>query len=282
MNAKNNFSIIIPAYNEEKLIANSLSSLALFLPKNCTEIIVICNGCQDQTYAVAKKTIDTITSSLTAHCNFLLINLKINGKINALNEGVKLSCNKTVVLLDADIKVSSSDCAVLVKTLYEHSLLAASPKVIFDFDKSNYLVKRFYACISQSTYNKQHRIANVIALTPYAINKLFPLPQVIADDAYIQRIIGYKEYKIINKLTYKFTCPETLISTIKVQSRIIRGNLELKKIYPNLENQKNTLPALKFVDKAIFICIKVTALIIASIELKLNIKKWHQDESSRK
>lgn len=281
MSRANNFSIIIPAYNEESLIATRLTQLADALPKNCTEIIIICNGCIDQTYTVAKNTIDTINNTVY-HCNFMLVEISKGCKINALNEGVKQSNNNTIILLDADIDISSSNCADLVAILASKSLMAVSPKAIFDFKKSSWLIKKFYSVVSKSTYNQQHRIANVIALAPEAVKKLFPLPIIIADDAYIQRSITEKDYLVVNNLTYRFACPLTILSTIKVQSRIIRGNLQLKKTHPNLKGPKSTLPKLTFIDYGIFIFIKLIALTVAHIELKLNIQKWHQDESSRK
>jgi len=49
-------SIIIPAYNEEKYIEKTLKSI---LMQDCKdkEIIVICNGCKDNTKKIAEKRI---------------------------------------------------------------------------------------------------------------------------------------------------------------------------------------------------------------------------------
>ncbi|WP_404341327.1 glycosyltransferase [Pseudoalteromonas mariniglutinosa] len=282
MSKTNNFSIIIPAYNEEKLIANKLHQLARSLPKECTEVITVCNGCKDQTYSVAQNAINIITHSGVTQCNFLLVQLIQGCKITALNEGVKRSKNNTLILLDADIKILGSECAALVKILNSHSVMAASPKALFNFNNASWLVKKFYSTVSKSSYNQQHRIANVIALSPTAVDKLFPLPTVIADDAYIQRTITETHYHVSSELSYHFICPTTLLSTLKVQSRIIRGNLALKKRYPHLKAPKSYLPKLTVIDLAIFTSIKLMALTIAYIEIKLNVKKWHQDETSRK
>lgn len=280
MGKTKNFSIIIPAYNEEKLIARKLLQLASSLPSGCTEVITVCNGCTDQTYPIAQTTINSVLQETRGRCNFILHQLVYGSKINALNEGVKISKNKTVILLDADIDIPSSELTTLVELLNKQSVMAMSPSAVFKFDNANWLVKKFYAVLSQSSYNTQHRISNVIALSPEAINMLFPLPHIIADDAYIQRTV--KNYHVTNKLSYNFTCPTTLTSTLKVQSRIIRGNLQLKKTYPNLTAPKSVLPKLSFSQHIIFLSIKAVSLIIAYIELKLKINTWHQDETSRK
>ena len=47
-------SIIIPAHNEEKFIAKCLESIKKQSYKNI-ETIVVCNGCTDNTTAVARR-----------------------------------------------------------------------------------------------------------------------------------------------------------------------------------------------------------------------------------
>ncbi len=50
------FSIIVPAYNEERIIEKTLAHLtSLKYPKDCHEIIVVENGSTDSTFALAKR-----------------------------------------------------------------------------------------------------------------------------------------------------------------------------------------------------------------------------------
>lgn len=272
------FSIVIPAYNESKLIAHRIELLANSLPPNCNEVIIVCNGCIDDTEGYAQEAINKIEQS---HCLFKIESLPLGCKVSALNYGVACSSNKYIVLLDADIDISGFDCATLLSALEQKKLMAASPRARFNFEHSSYLVKKFYRCVSQSSYNSTHRIANVIALTPHAVEQLFPLPKVIADDAYIQRSIGQSHYQVIEELSYIFHCPKTVLSALKVQTRIIRGNLELKRDFPKLIAPPSVLPAMRFKDKLIFYSFKLLAFTMAKLELSLNIHKWHKDDSSR-
>ena len=162
-----------------------------------------------------------------------------------------------------------------------NTVSVASPTPKFNYKQANWLNKRFYKIVSSSTYNKEHRIANVIALSAEAKTKLFPLPNVIADDTYIQRTIGKSDYKLLNTINYTFNCPRTILAMLKVQSRIVRGNLELKSKHPNLIAPKSKVSKSSAIDRAIFITIKTTAYIIARLELLFNVKKWHKDDSSR-
>ena len=79
------FSVIIPAYNEERDIEKTLSNL----PKN-VEIIVVCNGCTDNTFKISKKYTKRVYS----------INQRSVSK--ARNYGAKKAHYKNLIFLDAD------------------------------------------------------------------------------------------------------------------------------------------------------------------------------------
>jgi len=86
-------SVLIPAYNEEKYIADALKSV-LNQDFEDVEIIVINDGSEDRT----KEIIESIKDK-----RIKLINLKKNkGRAGALNEGIKYVRGKYVAFLDAD------------------------------------------------------------------------------------------------------------------------------------------------------------------------------------
>ena len=85
-------SIIIPAYNEEKFISATLDSIKSQDFKDY-EIIVICNGCTDNTSNIAKKYTDKV------------FNLKQKNTSLARNYGVKKSKGDILIFLDADIRL---------------------------------------------------------------------------------------------------------------------------------------------------------------------------------
>ena len=81
-------SFIIPAYNEEKYIERTLISI----PNNF-EKIVVCNGCSDQTYNIAKKYAKVINTSE-------------RNVSKARNLGAMIAKNNFLVFLDADTRLS--------------------------------------------------------------------------------------------------------------------------------------------------------------------------------
>ncbi|MBI2667834.1 glycosyltransferase [Candidatus Woesearchaeota archaeon] len=85
------FSIVIPAYNEEKYISSTLDSIKSQDFKDY-EIIVVCNGCTDKTFNIAKK--------YTKNA----IELKERNVIKAKNKGASLSRYDKIIFLDADTR----------------------------------------------------------------------------------------------------------------------------------------------------------------------------------
>jgi len=98
-------SIIIPVYNEEKLIAKTLQEVFnLNLDK---EIIIIDDASIDNTAEQLKK--------LQENFNFQLITIPKNrGKGNAIRAGIKQATGFWAVVFDADLEYSAKDIFRLV------------------------------------------------------------------------------------------------------------------------------------------------------------------------
>ncbi|TSD02433.1 MAG: family 2 glycosyl transferase [Parcubacteria group bacterium Athens0714_24] len=87
-------TILIPAYNEEKNIADKIkNTFALNYPSDKREIVVIDNASSDKTYEIASQFPITLLKSE-------------KGKINALNKGLKHAKTAVIVITDADIRLS--------------------------------------------------------------------------------------------------------------------------------------------------------------------------------
>ena len=103
-------SIIIPAFNEELVIANFLSKcIELKSSFNNIEIIVVNDGSTDKT----KELVQEISKN---NPNILLLNfVKNSGHMAALDAGIKAATGDWVVTIDAD----GQDDPKLIITMYE-------------------------------------------------------------------------------------------------------------------------------------------------------------------
>ena len=93
-------SIIIPAYNEEKRLPNTLEQVFRFLEEQSytSEVIVVENGSNDRTYETAKE-------FTKQHKNLHLIHDAQRGKGGAVQRGVREARGEYVLFCDADLSM---------------------------------------------------------------------------------------------------------------------------------------------------------------------------------
>lgn len=101
-------SVVIPAYNEEKMIARAVSSvLACNFPSK--EIIVVDDGSTD-------KTAEVVRSKFKGK-NVRVVSAGRRGRAGALNLGIKESKGKYVLMTDADCEVGENWISEAVSAL---------------------------------------------------------------------------------------------------------------------------------------------------------------------
>lgn len=92
-------TILVPSYNEAKIIDGSLKKISSFLSKKeyLWEIVVVNDGSSDSTAVIVAK---------AKNSGIRLINYEINrGKGGALKEGIKNSAGKFIIFTDVDLSV---------------------------------------------------------------------------------------------------------------------------------------------------------------------------------
>lgn len=95
-------SIVIPVYNEEKLIEMTLTSLVNYATQTKLdyELIVVDDGSTDQTVALVKNFI----TNLGNHTPIRIIeNVKNHGKGFVIRQGMLAARGETVIFMDADL-----------------------------------------------------------------------------------------------------------------------------------------------------------------------------------
>ncbi len=126
-------SILIPCYNEEKTISQTLESLlALDYPKDKLQILVIDDGSKDKTLRVAKQ--------FEKHSSVKVYHKENGGKYTALNYGLKKAKTEFVGTLDADSFVDPQSLRKMVPYFQDSSVQAVTssmkvyqPKTIFQY-----------------------------------------------------------------------------------------------------------------------------------------------------
>ncbi|NJE07800.1 glycosyltransferase family 2 protein [Thermococcus sp. M39] len=112
-------SIIIPAYNEEKNIKDSVKS-AISQDYPNFEVIVVDDGSEDKTFEVASSIKDE---------RLKVFRKPHEGKARALNFGLSKAQGEIIVTTDADTLLHNSAVKELVKRFYDESVLGVGGQV---------------------------------------------------------------------------------------------------------------------------------------------------------
>ena len=114
-------SVIVPAFNEEDTIEDTIKSLLnLDYPKEKLDIYIIDDGSSDKTYEVSKK---------FAADNVFVYHKENGGKASALNFALKKADSEFVASLDADSFVSPDALKKMIGYFNSESVMAVTPSL---------------------------------------------------------------------------------------------------------------------------------------------------------
>src|SRR5580765_7856518 len=114
-------SVVMPAHNEAPVIRRTLEALTNGAAPGELEVIVVCNGCTDDTAAVAR----TVPGPIR------VIDSQVASKVKALNLGDQEARGFPRVYIDADVLMSVDSLRKLARRLEDGSILAAAPSPSF-------------------------------------------------------------------------------------------------------------------------------------------------------
>ena len=278
------FSVIIPAHNEANVIERCLTFLTEGLSENCAEIIVVCNGCTDDTAVRAArfpsvKVIDTSEAS----------------KVVALNLGDEAAQYFPVVYMDADITIPINDLIGTVEKMNKDSgIMVAAPQLTVDLSRSNMCVKSFYNIWMRLPYFTTGQMvgSGIFILSELGRKRFTVFPNVISDDGYIRSLYQEGERRTISDYCFTIFAPKTMADLIKIKTRVRFGNMEVSEKYSNVSIGKdNSLSdVIKLVLRRPWLIVQVFIYIYVQLQTKklsrarmaiADFTTWERDESSR-
>ncbi|MGC9133567.1 MAG: glycosyltransferase [Nanopusillaceae archaeon] len=235
-------SIVVPAYNEEKNIRETIERLInLDYPKEKLEIIIVDDGSKDRTYEIAKE---------YERYNFVKVYKKENGgKASALNYGIKRVSGDYIVVLDADSIPQNDSLKKMIKYFYLYPDISIVVPSVQINETKNWIEK--YQYIDYVIYNfsriaLDYMSAIFIAPGPFSVFKKEVFDKIgLFDEKNITEDMEIALRAQKNKLKIKY-CPESIIYTkppdsfkklLKQRVRWYLGFIENYSKYRDLENQ---------------------------------------------
>lgn len=223
-------SIIIPANNEAAHIGACLEAVLASENLERAHIVVVANGCDDETVAIAKS---YVTSAAQKGWTLEVLDLPAIGKMGALNEGGKRTQYPIVAYLDADVIVDADLLAQVADALNCDLPRYASGTLRLAAAKSwaTRAYGRIYAQVPFVTHGVPG--AGLFAVNAKGRARWQAFPGIISDDTFV-RLNFTPEERFGVTAGYEWPLVEGFGALVKVRRRQNAGVAEVAAKYPEL------------------------------------------------
>lgn len=224
-------SVIIPANNEARYIAECLNSLlgsaATAAP---VQVVVVANGCTDNTVEEAQALADAFTAR---GWRLDVLDLAEGGKIGALNAGDAAALYDRRVYLDADIRMSADLLPQMTNALDRDEPVYVSGSLSVPQARS--FISDRYARFWQRLPFVAENVpgCGIFAVNATARARWGAFPDIISDDTFARFHFTPDE---MHKVPAPFQWPitEGFANLVRVRRRQDAGLEQMRRLYPDL------------------------------------------------
>ncbi len=273
-------TVIIPAYNEAAVLPRTLDSLAAQDGIDEVQVVVVPNGCRDETAAVARSYADRFP-------RWTVLPVDRASKTNALNVGEAVAPPGPRIYLDADIELEPGLLRALLAALDTQAPLLVCPTVVYDTSASSAATRAFYDVFTRLPHVTQQMNGGLYGLTAAGRSRFSTFPDITADDTFVKRLFPPPDRCQLPE-TFVIQPPRDLCSLINIRTRIVRGNREVAALSDDTYRSTGASTAGELVGlvrreprllgKALLYAGVVTA---ARIRARRSGTHWERDDSSR-
>ncbi len=278
----NGFSIIIAAHNEGQVIDHTLRSILANKLDRPLQIIVVANGCTDDTAQKARAFGPAVQ----------VIETPIGNKIHALNLGDKSATFFPRAFMDADVELSPTVLQSIADTFKDPQCRIAAPGCRHTYRGKNPLLAGYYHLWRSLPYVKRDMMARgFFAIDEQLRQRFGEFPSVTADDKFVRSLATPEERRVAEAGHTIVYMPGTFKDLLRVKTRWTYGNMELAATRPDLQvNDKDQHGgALSFIIRRPWLWIHMPVFLFVWWKTKRDARRlletknpaWHRAESSR-
>jgi len=221
-------AVIIPAHNEALVIGRCLEALRTGTGPSDLEIVVVCNGCND----------DTAERARTADSGIRVVETSVASKAHALNAGEAMVKGFPRFYVDADV-VITADAIRSIASRLDDDVLAASPTMEMDLSRSSWPVRAYYRIWTGLPYVREGMMGvGVYALSEEGRRRFDEFPDVISDDGYVRMLFGPTERSRVDDAKVRVTAPRRFDDLLRIKSRSRLGLYQLHTRYAGISSRE--------------------------------------------
>ncbi len=209
-------SVVIPACDEARVIRRSLDALFKGFEPNELDVVVVCNGCTDDTALLARACGHPVR----------VLELAAASKPAALRSGDAAASTFPRLYLDADVLMPGSAARLVFERL-RFGVLAARPPIRYETSGASPLVRSYYRARSHvpavlgSLWG-----AGAYGLSEVGRGRFGVFPDVVADDLWVDRLFAAEEVEIVDSAPVVVPVPRRSSDLLRVLRRAYRGKRE--------------------------------------------------------
>jgi len=273
-------TIVIPAHNEEPVIARTLGAITPPGWQDSYEIIVACNGCSDRTAEIAR-----------GFEGVRVLETEVGSKIVALNMADEAASSFPRIYLDADIETSLDAIRRVIEVLAAGEADVAAPQAVLDTSACSFLARRYYETWSQTGYFKNAIGSGFLGMSEAGRARFEAWPDIIPDDEYARLVVPAHRRKIVRDVRFVIRPPTELSSAVDTRARHYLGNYQLQTLYPEIWRTKEPASSLlgSVVRKptmlpwlGLYVGVGLASRAKAQAKLRSGRLAWYQDRSARR
>jgi hypothetical protein len=275
-------SIVIPAHNEAAVIGRLLAGLLANAAPAEFDIVVVCNGCTDDTAAVARRCGPAVT----------VIEVPEPSKREALRTGDTAARGYPRLYVDADVELGTADVRALLRTLAVPGVLATAPERTLPTSGVSWPVRSYYRTWQRLPQVREGLFGRgVIALSETGQRRVAALAPSMSDDLAMSEAFVPAERRITRDAHVVVRPPRTIRDLLRRRIRVTTGNAQLDSTAGRGDAAKTSLGTLAGLVReqpgsapsvAVFLAVAVISRFAARRRIRAgDFDTWLRDESSR-
>ena len=274
--------IVVPAHDEGAVIDRLLTGLLEEAGPGELDVVVVCNGCSDDTAERARRHGPDVR----------VVETPVPSKTAALRLGDEVCLGYPRAWVDADVELRTADVRALACAVVD-GLLVAVPDRTLDRAGCPWSVRAYLSVWEELPTVRLGLFGRgVLMMSEQGHARVADLPTVMADDLWIHHAFAATEAVVVAGATVVVRAPRTLADLVRRRTRVVEGARQVQ-AHPQAGPGRSgtSLSDLRVLASTrrdlwpqlvVFGAVTVVARARATVDARAGrTGRWHRDESSR-